>query len=68
MAGKAEKYIPPTHEEIAHHAYFLWLKEGGCPGRDLEHWLQAEAQLIATRKHDAGLLTAASSDKSKIFS
>ena len=35
----------PTHEEIAAAAYSLW-QHTGCPeGRDVEHWLAAEAQL-----------------------
>jgi hypothetical protein len=36
---------PPTFEEIAHSAYFLW-EQQGCPeGCDLANWLQAEAEL-----------------------
>jgi len=35
----------PTHDEISARAYQIFL-ERGCPeGRDLEHWLEAEAQL-----------------------
>jgi hypothetical protein len=33
--------------ETAECAYFIWLR-AGCPeGKDLEHWLQAEADLAA---------------------
>ncbi|HLP75900.1 MAG TPA: DUF2934 domain-containing protein [Candidatus Paceibacterota bacterium] len=35
----------PSHEEISARAYQIFV-ERGCPeGRDLEHWLEAEAQL-----------------------
>jgi hypothetical protein len=35
----------PTHEEIAHAAYFIWQQEG-CPhGRDKEHWYRALERL-----------------------
>jgi hypothetical protein len=36
----------PTHDEIAAQAYQIYLREGG-EGRDMEHWLQAEAELRA---------------------
>ncbi len=35
----------PTHDEIALCAMNLWEAEGRPQGRDLEHWLQAEARL-----------------------
>lgn len=36
-----------THQEISQRAYEIFM-ERGCPeGRDLEHWLEAEAQLRA---------------------
>src|ERR1051326_4267779 len=35
----------PTHDEIAAQAYQIYLREGCVEGRDLEHWLQAEAEL-----------------------
>jgi Protein of unknown function (DUF2934) len=31
--------------EIAECAYFIWLNTGCPDGKDLEHWLQAEADL-----------------------
>src|SRR5688572_31451411 len=37
----------PTHDEIAAHAYQIYLREGCVEGRDLEHWLKAEAELRA---------------------
>lgn len=35
----------PTHDEIAAHAYQIYLREGCVEGRDMDHWLQAEAEL-----------------------
>jgi len=34
-----------TSVEIATRAYFIFLSEGSPSGRDLQHWLDAEAQL-----------------------
>ena len=33
--------------EIARRAYTLWVEEGMPAGRELAHWLQAEAELAA---------------------
>jgi len=35
----------PTHEEIEHLANLLWTARNREPGRDLDDWLLAEAQL-----------------------
>jgi hypothetical protein len=35
----------PTHDEIAAHAYQIYLREGSVEGRDMDHWLKAEAEL-----------------------
>jgi len=40
----------PSHDEIAQRAYTLFEKSGRAPGHDMENWLQAEAQLMASRK------------------
>ena len=50
---------PATPEVIAVCAYIVWEKEGRPHGRDCEHWLQAEAQLIAERIQAAGELAVA---------
>jgi hypothetical protein len=42
-------------DEIAKRAYFLWEKEGKVQGRDEQYWLQAETQLIASRKQEIEL-------------
>jgi hypothetical protein len=36
-------------EEIAVFAYCIWEHEGRPDGRALDHWLEAERQLLATR-------------------
>ena len=41
--------VKPSPEEIAAAAYYLWEKEGRVHGRDAEHWLRAETQLMASR-------------------
>ena len=40
---------PASHEEIAVRAYELFEHDGRTHGHDLEHWLQAERQLVQTR-------------------
>lgn len=40
----------PTHEEISQRARAIYEQTGRRPGRDLENWLEAEAQLLAARK------------------
>ena len=36
-------------DEVARKAYFSYLNEGSLPGHDVQHWLTAEAQLLAER-------------------
>ena len=35
------------HGEIAKRAYSLWEIEGRPSGRELDHWLRAEAEMLA---------------------
>ena len=35
----------PTHDEIARRAYEIYEADGCQPGRDVEYWLRAEAEL-----------------------
>ena len=42
-----------THQEIAAVAYSIFEKNGQVPGRDVENWLEAEAQLQQERKRTA---------------
>ena len=39
----------PSADEVARKAYFNYVNEGSLPGRDVQHWLTAEAELIAER-------------------
>jgi hypothetical protein len=39
----------PSADEVARRAYFSYMNEGSPPGRDVQHWLEAEAQLLAER-------------------
>jgi hypothetical protein len=43
----------PTREEIALCAHQIWEQAGRPDGRDMEHWLQAEAQLRKSRSFQA---------------
>jgi hypothetical protein len=45
-------HLAPTNEDIAYCAYLIWEREGQPAGRDKEHWLQAETQLLITRAHE----------------
>jgi hypothetical protein len=39
----------PSADEVARRAYFSYQNEGSLPGRDVQHWLKAEADLLAER-------------------
>ena len=39
----------PSPDEVARRAYFSYVNEGSPQGRDVQHWLDAEAQSIAER-------------------
>jgi hypothetical protein len=39
--------VKPSHDEIAGRAYNLFSASGYIHGHDVEHWLQAEAQITA---------------------
>lgn len=63
MTTGLKKVQPPTDEEIARYAYFLWESEGCVHGRDLDYWLQAKTHLTTTREYEAGLLKNAESQQ-----
>ncbi len=48
MAGRSldvnTNTAPPTVEQIRQRAYEIYLERGSQPGKDVEHWLQAEAE------------------------
>ena len=39
----------PSTDEVARRAYFTYVNQGSLPGHDVQHWLEAEAQLLAER-------------------
>jgi hypothetical protein len=48
------KAFVPSADEVARKAYFAYENEGSRPGRDVQHWLAAEADLIAERNLTRG--------------
>jgi hypothetical protein len=52
-SGRAQKNnqrhaaVKPSHDEVAERAHNLFSTSGYIPGHDVEHWLQAEAQITA---------------------
>jgi hypothetical protein len=47
--NKNETDFAPSADEVARRAYFSYVNEGSLPGHDVQHWLEAEAQLIEER-------------------
>jgi hypothetical protein len=41
----------PSPDEVARAAYLKYLNQGSLPGHDVQHWLEAEAHLLAQRNH-----------------
>jgi len=39
----------PSPDEVARRAYFSYENQGSLPGHEVQHWLAAEAALIAER-------------------
>ena len=49
VAGQNESDFAPSPDEVARKAYFCYENEGSQPGHEVQHWLEAEADLIAER-------------------
>ena len=47
--NQSEVDFAPSSDEVARKAYFSYVNEGSLPGHDVQHWLAAEAELIAER-------------------
>ena len=47
--GQDEISFTPAPDEVARRAYFSYQNEGSRPGHEVQHWLKAEADLIAER-------------------
>jgi hypothetical protein len=41
--------LAPSPEAVARKAYFTYVNQGSQPGHEVQHWLAAEAELIAER-------------------
>jgi len=39
----------PSADEVARRAYFTYVNQGSLSGHEVQHWLAAEAELIAER-------------------
>ena len=39
----------PSADEVARRAYFSYVNQGAPQGQDVQHWLEAEAELLAER-------------------
>ena len=39
----------PAPDEVARKAYFSYVNQGSSAGHEVQHWLAAEAELIAER-------------------
>jgi hypothetical protein len=39
----------PSPDEVARRAYLSYVKQGSLPGHDVQHWLEAEAHMLAER-------------------
>jgi len=48
LQAGAKDFVEAT-DEIARRAYFTYVNQGSKPGHEVQHWLQAEAELIAER-------------------
>ena len=48
--NQKEADLAPSPDEVARKAYFSYVNQGSLPGHDVQHWLEAEAELIAERK------------------
>jgi hypothetical protein len=46
---QTESDFVPSPDEVARKAYFTYVNEGSPLGRHVQHWLDAEAQLITER-------------------
>jgi hypothetical protein len=44
-----EASFKPSPDEVARRAYFAYENLGSKPGHEVQHWLKAEADLIAER-------------------
>jgi hypothetical protein len=48
--NRNEINFTPASEEVARRAYFTYVNQGSRDGHEVQHWLQAEAELLAERE------------------
>jgi hypothetical protein len=48
-ANQNEINFAPSPDEVGRKAYFAYENQGSQPGHEVQHWLKAEADLIAER-------------------
>ncbi len=48
LSQNENNFVPST-DEVARKAYFSYVNQGSSSGHEVQHWLQAEAELIAER-------------------
>ncbi|HEY5043022.1 MAG TPA: DUF2934 domain-containing protein [Verrucomicrobiae bacterium] len=48
-SNKNEINFAPSPDEVARKAYFSFVNQGSRDGHEVQHWLAAEAELIAER-------------------
>jgi len=46
---KNEINFAPSPDEVARKAYFSYVNQGSSQGHEVQHWLEAESQLIIER-------------------
>jgi hypothetical protein len=49
VANQKEIDFVPSRDEVARRAYFSYVNQGSRQGHEVQHWLVAEAELIAER-------------------
>jgi hypothetical protein len=47
--NKNEINFAPSPDEVARKAYFSYVNQGSSQGHEVQHWLEAESQLLAER-------------------
>jgi len=47
--SQTETNFTPSPDEVARKAYFTYVNQGSQPGHEVQHWLDAEAELTAER-------------------
>ena len=49
VAPKNEIDVASSPDEVSRRAYFSYVNQGSRPGHEVQHWLAAEAEMLAER-------------------